>query len=281
MEKTPLVSIIIPVYNGSNYLESAIFSALDQDYPNFEVVVVNDGSKDQGKTEKIAKSFGKKIRYFSKPNGGVASALNLAIEKARGEYVSWLSHDDLYYPNKLSVQVKFLGSQTNENVVLYSDFEYLDGNSKYLRTVKMPPVLPENFRMKITTHSFMHGCTMLIPKKCFKEFGKFDEKLKTVQDYDFWFKIADNYRFTYCPGVLVKSRLHNQQGTVTMKDTVLREVDDLYTSFVQKLTPRNVKNFFPVKPLFFFLIKAYVAYRKQGYQKAAAAALKRAIQIIW
>ena len=79
-ESGPLVSIIIPVYNGSDYIKQAIDSALAQTYPHVEVVVINDGSKDKGKTEKIAKSYGEKIRYFYKENGGVGSALNLGIQ---------------------------------------------------------------------------------------------------------------------------------------------------------------------------------------------------------
>ncbi|MDD4547058.1 MAG: glycosyltransferase family A protein, partial [Oscillospiraceae bacterium] len=94
----PLVSIVIPVYNGSNYLAEAVDSALAQTYKNIEIVVVNDGSNDEGATEKVAKSYGDKIRYFSKENGGVSSALNLGIENMKGDYFSWLSHDDLYKP---------------------------------------------------------------------------------------------------------------------------------------------------------------------------------------
>lgn len=98
----PLVSIIIPVYNGSNYLEESINSALAQTYRNIEVIVVNDGSTDGGATERIALSYGDRIRYFYKENGGVSTALNLGLEKMKGEWFSWLSHDDLYLPEKLS-----------------------------------------------------------------------------------------------------------------------------------------------------------------------------------
>ena len=75
----PLVTIVIPVFNGSNYVTSAINSALAQTYNKVEIVVVNDGSTDN--TEEIVKSYGNKIRYFIKKNGGVASALNFAILK--------------------------------------------------------------------------------------------------------------------------------------------------------------------------------------------------------
>ena len=76
----PKVSVIIPVYNGSNYMREAIDSALAQTYKNIEIIVVNDGSTDN--TEEIALSYGDKIKYYSKENGGVATALNFAIEKA-------------------------------------------------------------------------------------------------------------------------------------------------------------------------------------------------------
>ena len=90
----PLVSIVIPVYNGSNYVRDAIDSALAQTYKNCEVIVVNDGSQDGGATDEICRSYGERIRYFRKENGGVATAVNLGIEQMRGEYFSWLSHDD-------------------------------------------------------------------------------------------------------------------------------------------------------------------------------------------
>src|SRR5689334_11837948 len=96
----PKVSIVIPVFNGAQYLRSAIDSALGQTYRNTEIIVVNDGSSDFGQTERVALSYGSRIRYFSKSNGGVASALNFGIQQMRGELFCWLSHDDLYLQEK-------------------------------------------------------------------------------------------------------------------------------------------------------------------------------------
>ena len=103
-EFQPLVSIVIPVYNGSNYMREAVDSALAQTYEHLEVIVVNDGSTDD--TEQIALSYGERIRYFRKENGGVSSALNLGISKMKGAYFSWLSHDDIYSPTKVSDAIK-------------------------------------------------------------------------------------------------------------------------------------------------------------------------------
>ncbi len=106
----PFVSIVIPVYNGANYLREAIESALGQTYPDVEVIVVNDGSNDGGKTRDVALSFGNRIRYLEKTNGGVATALNLGVREMRGELFAWLSHDDVYYPEKIARQVAGSGA---------------------------------------------------------------------------------------------------------------------------------------------------------------------------
>ena len=141
----PLVSIIIPVYNGSNYLKEAIDSALAQTYDNIEIIVVNDGSNDEGKTEAVALAYGDKIRYFSKPNGGTSTALNVGIRNMRGEYFSWLSHDDQYYKDKIACQIEELSKLENKNTIMMSDLDGIDENYKkiyetdYVQHIKAYP----------------------------------------------------------------------------------------------------------------------------------------------
>ena len=86
MQYQPKVTIIIPVYNGSDFLAEAIDAALAQTYEKCEILVINDGSSDGGASEQIALSYGNKIRYYFKENGGVSSALNFAFEKMTGEW---------------------------------------------------------------------------------------------------------------------------------------------------------------------------------------------------
>lgn len=229
MDFNPKVSIVIPVYNGSNYLQEAIDSALAQTYDNVEVIVVNDGSKDDGKTEAIAKSYGESIRYYYKENGGVASALNLAISKAEGDYISWLSHDDVYIPDKLEVQINYLRKEKNkESVLFYSDFEYINEKSEFLETYRARRVSPDDFIYSLFSGGVLHGCTLLIPKICFEKAGLFNESLRTTQDYELWFRfIKLKYVFKHVPKILVKSRIHPEQGTVALVDLCNREKDDL------------------------------------------------------
>jgi glycosyltransferase involved in cell wall biosynthesis len=241
----PLVSIIIPVFNGGNYLSQAIDSALAQTYKNIEVVVVNDGSNDGGETERIALSYGERIRYFVKPNGGCSSALNRAVQEARGQYISWLSHDDLLAPMKIERQVGFLAQQPDPSCcIVYGDYSVFAGargvwsNSP---ACVMPPVKPENFRYFLTTHNILHGCTLLIPKRAIERHGMFDEDLQTVLDFDLWFKLAKTERFLFLPGVVVHSRAHPDQDTNRKRGIHMREANELLARFVDELSADEVR----------------------------------------
>jgi glycosyltransferase involved in cell wall biosynthesis len=213
----PLVSIVIPVYNGSNFMQCAIDSALGQNYDNIEVIVVNDGSTDN--TDAIAKSYGDKIRYFSKENGGVSTALNLAIKNAKGEYISWLSHDDYYLPNKVSRQIEELGKLgSKEKILICSGCKCLDLMSNieinYIMSKYENIVLNKIDTLKMMYTGQAHICSFLIPIEAFYNVGFFDPELHAVQDFFLWFKFIEaGYLFLYIPEALVVWRLHRQQVT--------------------------------------------------------------------
>src|SRR2546427_4231674 len=111
----PVVSVVIPVYNGERYLADAIQSVLDQTYQNLEVIVVDDGSTDGSAA--VAKRFGDAIRYVRQANGGVCQARNTGISVARGTYLAFLDQDDLWLPDKLAVQVAYLESHPEVGAV--------------------------------------------------------------------------------------------------------------------------------------------------------------------
>ena len=103
---TPAVSVILPVFNGENYLRFAIESVLQQTLRNFELIVVDDGSTDS--TATILKDYAEHVRYVRQENTGAAGAVNHGLRLARGRYISWLSHDDIFLPEKLEKQVLLL-----------------------------------------------------------------------------------------------------------------------------------------------------------------------------
>lgn len=237
----PLVTIVIPVYNGADFLADSIQSALDQTYEAVEIIVVNDGSNDGGATERVAHSFGDAIRYFSKSNGGVASALNLAILEMSGDYFSWLSHDDLYTKDKITQQIAFLSAHGTSQTIVYSDYSiFTDNHVANSVTVVMPGVLPEYFRYWITAESALHGCSLLIPRSAFDAVGPFNESLRTTQDYELWFRMALHHRFVHIPRVLIGARSHANQDTHKIADVAFKEAGSLYLGFVKAIEPSEV-----------------------------------------
>lgn len=223
----PLISIVIPAYNASNYLAEAIDSALAQTYPNVEIIVVNDGSKDDGATREVALSYGDKIRYFEKENGGSSSALNMGIANMKGEWFSWLSHDDLYIPKKLEKQIEYINSLNVEiselpRHIFFSASELIDENGKIIRAFdgdkayKMKEKvdsLPHNgYLIAEPTGYRFHGCSCLIHREAFADVGVFDEKLRLINDADMWYRFQmSDYKMHYIPEPLVKGRVHSKQ----------------------------------------------------------------------
>ena len=240
----PLVSIIIPVFNGSNYLESAINSALNQTYQNIEILVINDGSADDHATEKIAANYKDKIRYFYKENGGCGSALNLGIQEMKGEYFSWLSHDDLYLPNKINSQIEVLSGLVNKNTIIYCAYEVINENEGNINFVYPHEKLsPEKLKLPLMPllRGLIHGCSLLIPKKLFNEIGTFDLSKITTQDYALWFDFFRKAPLHYIPQALVKARIHASQDTQKLNTLHLEECNVLWSSFVNDLSADEMK----------------------------------------
>lgn len=271
----PLVSIVIPVYNGSNYLKDAIDSALAQSYNNIEVIVVNDGSTDGGKTEKVAKSYGKKIRYYTKKNQGVASALNMGIKTMKGMWFSWLSHDDVYNPEKISEQIKF-AIKNPEAKIIYSNYELVNESLNHLHYVSVESDNSQDMAIRLL-HSYpLNGCAMLISKDCFEKEGLFDADLQTTQDYEMWFRLALTSQFHLCKINAIKSRQHSLQGS--HGNNHKEEVDKLYVYFLSKVTSEKLTKAFG-NEAGNWLLKLARIYKNRGYIEAPREALRKATEL--
>ena len=239
LSKQPKVSIIIPVYNGSNYLKEAIDSALAQTYPNCEVLVVNDGSCDEGKTETIALSYGDRIRYFKKENGGVASALNMGIRQMTGEYFSWLSHDDVYYPNKVEREVQAIIESGDPTKLVQCEYDFYDeATGTYT-----PTDFSKTYTIKQLTNSVfcvlqlqIHACCALIHKSHFDRVGMFDESRPYTQDVEMWFRIFRNQKSLWVTEHLYKVRVHAQSDSKHYYDAWNKENSKLYLLMMQQLS---------------------------------------------
>ncbi len=265
MDFNPRVSIVIPVYNGSDYLREAVDSALAQTYRNVEVIVVDDGSDDGGETAAIVRSYGDRVRCIAKENGGVASALNAGIRAMSGDYFSWLSHDDVYCPRKIEIQVARM-KEEGRDVVLYGDYELIDAASRKIGVERIAPVPPRDFRYALVTRYPINGCTALVPRSCFEAVGPFDERLKTTQDYAMWFAMAARFDFVHVPEIVLRSRVHPRQGSLNLSS--LDEKNGVLVGFLDRLfaegrAPSHEKS----RAVYF--MRAAVVLKKRGFLGAA------------
>jgi glycosyltransferase involved in cell wall biosynthesis len=258
-----LVSIIIPVHNGENYLRDAIDSALAQTYPHCEVIVVNDGSTDGGATEGIALSYGGRIRYCRKENGGVSTALNRGVREMRGDYFSWLAHDDMYYPHKTELQMAALGRSRDKTAIVHGNYDLMD-----VKRGAISPMRQEDgygaerlansvFPLLMAT---LHAATPLMHRSVFERVGLFDEDLPLTQDYDFLFRAMRGRRSIFLREPLLLSRLHDRSGKNT-DDRFGRACAEQYKRFVDTLTRDEVRTIFASPKAFYLRMAAMMRAR--------------------
>lgn len=245
----PLVSIVIPVYNGANYLREAIDSALSQTYSNIEVIVVNDGSSDGGATHEIALSYKDKIRYYQKENGGVSSALNYGIKQMKGDYFAWLSHDDIHLPQKVEKQMdavfKHIG---NKPIICVCNYFLIDGSGKEF--ARSPHDIGKYFRMSpkcflgSETTLMINGDATLINKQVFDLCGLFNETLFASQETDMWFRSLGSADFIFIPDFLVAYRYHPQQVTHRRAKSVGKEAGEYRGNLIKQSTIQEIMDYF-------------------------------------
>jgi glycosyltransferase involved in cell wall biosynthesis len=226
------ISVIIPVYRNSHFLNDSLKSLKLQTFKKFEIIIVNDGSPEEIKIRRIFKKYQKKlnIKYISyKKNKGVSYALNTGIKRSKGKYISWLSHDDYFHPKKFELQINF--AKFNQKILTLTGFYLIRENKDILKKN-----LYKNFKFKlkyqILIKDNLNLCTALIPRKFFQEVGYFDEKLKHVQDYELMYRIFQKYEVKIINKPLFFSRVHNGQ-----------------TSFVENSEAQNEKEKFLISKI--------------------------------
>lgn len=214
--KAPRVSVVVPVYNGEKYLEEALLSIKQQTFEDFECLVVDDGSLNKTYISSVLNHLkDPRFKSFRKENGGVATALNLGISKAKGELFCWLSHDDLWESTKLEVQV---GAYLQDQI-LCSNYTLIDENAKVLAVTNFEKTFDVTTGMSLLSRGLIHGCSIMLPMSLFEKIGTFNPKLKYTQDYDLWLRaIKSGYKFNFQNFPTTVGRIHTEQ-TGKISDT--------------------------------------------------------------
>lgn len=231
MKTMVLVSIIIPCYNHENYVQDCIQSIIEQDYQNIELIIIDDGSKDNS-VQKIKEMCALceqrfvRFEFRHRPNKGLCTTLNEALEWCQGKYVSMFASDDIMYPQKSSIQVKFL--EDNPNITsVFGNMQFFD-NGKLLHTTNK--ITKEHSFKEIFFFNDLLAPTQMSHLSAIKSVNGYDESIM-IEDWYMWLKLLDNgFKIQTIEDILVKYRWHGNNMTCNSEKMLQAEnqILDLY-----------------------------------------------------
>lgn len=208
MEQQPLVSVIIPVYNGARYLRAALDSVFAQTYRPLEVIVVDDGSSDESGA--IAQSF-PEVHYIRQENQGVAAARNHGIDAAHGDFYAFLDQDDLWTPEKLKLQIEYLLNNPDLGYTLTQLQFFLEPGA----------TLPAWFRKDLlsTVHTGWVLGTLVVRRTTFEKVGNFATGYSAANDSDWFFRAKTaEIPMAVVPELLLLKRIHEANDSARAKE---------------------------------------------------------------
>ena len=214
-----LVSIILPVYNGERYLAEAIQSCLTQSHQHIELIIVNDCSSDSSLS--IAENFAKadmRIRVLSnEKNLNLPSSLNVGHKAASGNYMTWISDDNMFESHAIEALLKHL--HTSDGELVFSNFTRIDAHSNSIDSYEFKndaSILLDN----------IVGASFLYSRQLYDDVGGYNKTLHTIEDYDFWLQASRLTHFNHVPLDLYKYRVHTESLSAGLKDDVVKKAQD-------------------------------------------------------
>jgi len=245
MMDLPFASILIPTYNHERYIGAALDSVLAQTDSSWEAIVVDDGSTDgSGAVIDAYAANDSRIRVVHQPNGGVASALNAALREARGDWIHWLSSDDLFQRTKLALNRRWIERNPGVNF-FYSYFWLLfEANGRREKHDLWGPLpLPGLQIPTLFYRNYISGISICINRKAWHKVGFFDERYHYAQDYALWLRLLVDNEARFIPEWTVVNRHHAGQGSEQFPeacyfDTAKAGIDFLNNHSLVELIPR-------------------------------------------
>ncbi len=233
-DKNPLISVIIPTYNMAEYVGEAIDSVLSQTYKNIEIIIVDDGSKDN--TREILKRYNSCIKYIYQENKGLSAARNTGIRVSKGAFLAFLDADDMWLPEKLECQIRLISIYNTVGIVGCSDY-IINEETKIIELFQRnnDPCKKGLLKTLFMRNMVSGGSEALVRRECFEKVGLFDERLKSAEDWDMWLRISTFYEIKFAKEYLTKIRVRSDSmcspsNVATMLENELFVVDKFFTS---------------------------------------------------
>ncbi|KAB2332601.1 glycosyltransferase family 2 protein [Bacillus mesophilum] len=245
MNEQPLVSVVIPFYSGKKWLTEAIDSILEQTYQNIEMLVIDDGSKEN--IDDLTEKY-KSINIIKKSNGGPASARNLGIEKSSGKYIAFLDSDDVWLPEKLLHQIAQMESKGY--VWSQHSYEMFWENSHRTKIINTHIYSGNVYRDTFISFKVQTSCVVVLRSLLLENGIRFPVKKRFGQDLDFYRQIAKLYNLGYIDGTFTRFRI---RGTNAGFRAII-QLNDKRTTWHEIKEDRNVVKLLPAPILFAYQI---------------------------
>lgn len=214
----PLISIVLPIYNGEKYMRQSIDSVLAQTFTNWELLIVDDGSTDQ--TAEIAKEYvsrDSRVFYYKNPeNMRLPKTLNRGFSLARGDYLTWTSDDNYYYPNALETMLQALQQQGRE--FAFASCDVINGDGEIVECIAV-----NDSAKKMIVGSNPVGACFLYSRVVYETIGEYDPAMTLVEDFDYWQRICAKYDPVCINQTLYAYRWHDGALTSTMKKEIFQK----------------------------------------------------------
>jgi len=236
MSDTPLVSVIVPAFNCADYIADSVTSALDQDYPNKEIIVVDDGSTD-GTLDALS-AFEGRITVIQQQNSGSAVARNTGIKAAKGEFIAFLDSDDIWFPGKLAIQTEYMASHPEIGLVYHRWLVWELDHAGVFPPLSIPEIPADRLAVdsdysgwiyrQLFNESIIHTTSAMLRRELIERAGMFDTELRKGQDYEYWFRISRHTQVSKLKAVLSAYRINpqsvtNQPSTVNYAALVIKK----------------------------------------------------------
>jgi glycosyltransferase involved in cell wall biosynthesis len=228
----PKISVITPTYNGSSFIKRAIQSVINQTFTDWELLIVDDCSKDD--TVELVSEFAKqdkriKLSKTSKNSGGPATPKNIGIKNAIGEYVAFLDHDDEWLPEKLKKQLKVFEESKDDRLGVVSCGANLINNKGKCFSIYKPTKRKITFPEILIRNPIYSNSSVLMKRNLIDIIGQRDEVMKYSEDWDTWINVCKaGYNIDFVYESLFNYYFHDSNTTKILKDKLAKAKDALY-----------------------------------------------------
>lgn len=237
MKESLRFSIITPSYNQGQYIEDTIKSVLDQNYNNFEHIVIDGGSTDN--TIEILKRYSH-LEWISEKDKGQSDAINKGIKRATGDIIAWLNSDD-YYEKNIFEKIENFFNSVPDAFFLYGDITYIDKNKNFIEKIQGDTI---SYEKLLNDPDIVRQPSSFWRSEVHKQIGLLDDKLQLVMDYEFFLRVGKNYKFYYYPENFSYFRSYNEGKTSYLKRKQAKELFRVMKGYSPFLKFSNYKFLF-------------------------------------